>query len=76
MDEQEALGWLKQVGGAAFRRKGKPKASTAWVAVVRTPPAGGRSGRIILAFGESLERATHAAEKEWEKQWATLSNLH
>lgn len=76
MDEQQARSWLKQVGGAAFRRAGNPKPSTSWVAVVRTPPVRGQGGRIILAFGESLERATHAAEKAWQKRWSELSTIH
>ena len=79
MTSSEALAWLTQVDGTVFHNKHQTDHDNAWVAVVRTPTLNGRNGRngrIILAFGESLEVAASAAEKEWQQMWQKISLVH
>ena len=76
MTHQEAVAWLRQVDGTVYRQQRECAPETAWVAVVRTPPSNGRVGKIILAFGDSLEGATIAAEEQWQDIWGRLSETH
>ena len=76
MTSSEALAWLTQVDGTVFHNKHQTDHNNAWVAVVRTPTLNGRNGRIILAFGQSLEVAARAAEKEWQQMWQKISLVH
>jgi len=75
-DEQDALRWLKQVDGTVYHNRNDADGDNAWVAVVRTPAANGRTGKIILAFGESIQEAAGAAESEWNALWSSLSVQH
>ncbi|MCP4039770.1 MAG: hypothetical protein GY733_22695 [bacterium] len=74
--EQEALRWLKQVEGTVYHNRNGADEDNAWVAVVRTPASNGKAGKIILAFGESIQEAAGAAEEEWNTLWANLSASH
>ncbi len=74
--EQDALRWLKQVGGTAYHNRNDLDGKNAWVAVVRTPSAHGKVGKLILAFGESVHEAACAAEEEWNTLWSRLSVRH
>ena len=76
MTREEALCWLEQVGGTIFHNPKKPDTESAWVAVVRTPRSGSRAGKIIMAFGETLECAAIAAEDQWQEIWGGLSSQH
>ncbi len=76
MTSNEALSWLKQVEGTVFHNKYQAEDENAWVAVVRTPGINGQNGKIILAFGETLEIATSAAEREWQQVWERISRVH
>ena len=67
-----ALHWLQQVEGTVYRNKRDPDGENAWIAVVRTPSAPGKAGKIILAFGESLKRAAAAAEQQWQEIWGDM----
>ncbi len=74
--EQAALRWLQQVGGTAYHNRNDLDGENAWVAVVRTPSAHPKVGKLILAFGESVHEATCAAEEEWNTLWSSLSVRH
>lgn len=74
--EQDALRWLRQVGGTAYHNRNDVDGENAWVAVVRTPSAHGKVGKLILAFGESVHEAACAAEAEWTALWSSLSVKH
>ncbi|MCP4038714.1 MAG: hypothetical protein GY944_00300 [bacterium] len=74
--EQDALRWLKQVDGTVYHNRNQADGDNAWVAVVRTPPAHGKAGKLILAFGESIQEAAGAAEEEWNALWSSISARH
>ncbi len=74
--EQDALRWLKQVEGTVYHNRQDTNGDNAWVAVVRTPAANGNVGKIILAFGETIQDAAGAAEEEWNTLWSGLSASH
>jgi hypothetical protein len=76
MTEEEALRWMRDVGGTLFHNKRQSGGENAWVAMVRTPQCEGRAGKIILAFGESLGAAAKAAASKWEELWVEISSLH
>ncbi len=76
MSSEQAQAWIEQVGGVVFHNKRSDDVENAWVAVVRTPPSNGKTGKIILAFGESMEDATCAAEAQWDEIWGDLSSVH
>ncbi len=76
MSEQDALRWLKQVDGTVYHNRQDNSGENAWVAVVRTPGANGKVGKIILAFGESIQEAAGAAEEEWNTLWSGISATH
>jgi hypothetical protein len=75
-NEQDALRWLKQVDGTVYHNRNDADGDNAWVAVVHTPAANGKTGKIILAFGESIQEAAGAAESEWNTLWWGLSAQH
>ena len=75
MTQDEALRWLKHVDGSIFHNS-EIDDENAWVAVVRTPAPQGRTGKIILAFGESLSAAAAAAEHEWHTLWQSFGARH
>lgn len=75
-NEQEALRWLKQVDGTVYHNRNQADDENAFVAVVRTPSANGSVGKIILAFGESIQEAAGAAEEQWNSLWSNLSSSH
>lgn len=74
--EQAALRWLKQVDGTVYHNRNQADDENAYVAVVRTPSANGQVGKIILAFGETVQEAAGAAEAQWESLWRELSSNH
>jgi len=74
--EQHALRWLEQVAGTVYHNRQDLECEKAWVAVVRTPAAHGNAGKIIMAFGETIEEAAGAAEEEWNSLWSGLSATH
>ncbi len=74
--EHEALRWLRQVEGVVYHNRNDADGDNAWVAVVRTPAASGKTGKIILAFGESIQEAAGAAEEEWNALWTSMSATH
>jgi len=76
MTQREALSWLKQVGGTVFHNAQSIDIEDAWIAVVNTPAGNGTNSKIIVAFGESIRTATHAAEEQWNQVWSLLSDLH
>ncbi len=76
MTEQEALRWLRQVDGAVYHNRHDGDEDNTWVAVVRTPPAPGNLGKIIMAFGPSVEEAACAAEEQWQQEWGFLSAIN
>ncbi len=74
MTLEQAVSWLRQVGGELYQSPGK--GNTAWVAVVRTPPLATRRGKLIIALGSSMQEATAAAESQWQKLWQDLDPAH
>ncbi len=76
MTNIEALNWLLQVDGRLFQTKAKSAKPDAWVAVVRVPGTGARTGKLIVALGGSAEEATTAAEGQWQILWKDISKLH
>lgn len=74
--ERAALRWLRQVDGTVYHNRNGADGENAWVAVVRTPSANGKVGKIILAFGESIQEAAGAAEEEWNALWSRISAEH
>ena len=76
MGTEEALAWLREVEGRLYRSGPDPGGRTAWVAVVRTPGAPGRRGKLIVALGESLEEAADTALVQWERLWRALGPVH
>jgi hypothetical protein len=69
MTSEEALSWLRAVKGQLYRNNRHPSGKEAWVAVVRTPRAGARPGKLIVALGSSMEEAACAAEGLWQNEW-------
>ncbi len=76
MTEREAVGWLDQVGATVLHHRGKEGSSRAWVAVICTPAALGRRGKIILSFGASIEAVAADAEMRWDEIWGDLGSIH
>lgn len=76
MNPDEALEWLREVNGQLYRNKPHPTGKNAWVAVVRTPRAGTKRGKLIIALGDSMEEATSAAEGQWQRLWERLGASH
>ena len=76
MDPREAIGWLREVDGQLYRNGQHASGRRAWVAVVRTPGAGARRGKLIIALGSSMEEAASAARRQWQVVWQGLSGVH
>jgi hypothetical protein len=76
MTADEAAAWLRQVGGELYRTPPSYGEGQAWVAVVRSPGAGGRRGPLIVALGASVLEATAAAAEQWRQLWRRLSAIH
>lgn len=76
MTHDQAVTWIQQVNGRLYHTPKQPDKPDAWVAVVRVPPSGSRSGKLIIALGESLLEAADAAEEKWQTLWANLSTIH
>lgn len=79
MTLDEALDWIQQVDGRLYQNPKKAEEHDAWVAVVRMPPStrkSGKSGKVIIGIGSSLEQATFVAEQEWNARFEELSGLH
>ncbi len=76
MTNIEALNWLLQVDGRLFQTKANSAKADAWVAVVRVPGTGARTGKLIVALGGSAEEATTTAEGQWQILWKDISKLH
>ncbi len=68
--------WLREVDGQLYRNNRHPSGSEAWVAIVRTPRASGRRGKLIVALGGSMEEAASAAAGQWDEVWRGLSATH
>jgi hypothetical protein len=76
MTRDEALDWIQQVDGRLYQNPRKQNQHDEWMAVVRTPRAGGRGSKVIIASGCTLQQATTAAEKQWSELWRKLSRIH
>ena len=76
MTQDEAMSWLRQVNGRLYRNERNHRKGEAWAAVVRTPHSGAKSGKLIIALGQSLQEAAAAAEGRWQVLWHDLSDLH
>jgi len=76
MTNSEAMNWLLEVDGHLYHTNNQREKPKAWVAVVRVPGAGSRSGKLIIAMGESAAEATVAAEQKWQTLWDDISNIH
>lgn len=76
MTHDQAVAWIQQVNGRLYHTPNKIDKPDAWVAVVRVPAAGARSGKLIIAMGESLLEAADAAEEKWQTLWDDLSTIH
>ncbi len=76
MTNSEAMTWLQEVDGRLYRTKKKTAKGDSWVAVVRVPGAGSKTGKLIIALGENAAEATVAAERTWQTLWDDLSNIH
>ncbi len=74
MTQDKAKAWLQQVNGRIYHSRTSER--EAWVAVVQTPRAGLRNGKLIIALGGTLEEATTAAQGQWESLWSELSRSH
>lgn len=69
MTRMEATGWLEQVRGQSLRNPNDLDGTQSWVVIVRAPGAGPQNGKLIVAFGSSLEEAAEAAEERWDEIW-------
>ncbi len=69
-------GWLRDAGGVLYHNQNASDETQSWAALVRTPRAAGRTGKLILAFGESRGAAVAAARERWQEVWTTLSGVH
>ena len=76
MSSEEAIAWLRQVDGQLYRNQRHPSGREAWVAVVRTPRAAGRRGKLIVALGGTMEEAANAAAGQWEAVWQSYGAAH
>ena len=76
MGTEEALRWLSEVEGSLYRSGPDAGGRSAWVAVVRTPGAPGRRGKLIVALGDTLEEAADTALAHWQRLWRALGPIH
>lgn len=76
MSRDDAIEWLREVDGQLYRNNRHPSGREAWVAIVRTPRAAGRRGKLIVALGGSMEEAAAAAAGQWNTVWETFGPSH
>ncbi len=76
MTHDQAVAWIHQVNGRLYHTPKKTDRPDSWVAVVRVPASGARSGKLIIALGESMLEAADAAEEKWQTLWDDLSTIH
>ncbi len=76
MGAEEAITWLRRVGGQLYRNPPHPSGRNAWVAVVRAPGRGSRSGTLIIALGSTMEEAAEAAAGRWRRVSGEAEQLH
>jgi hypothetical protein len=72
----EAVAWLREVGGRLYRSGPDAAGRSAWVAVVRAPGPVGTPGKLVIAFGDTLAEAATAAEEQWRELWTALGPIH
>jgi len=75
MEQAQAKSWLEQVDGLLYRTPQRAEREV-WVAVVRAPRSGARTGKLIVALGDSPAEAAGAARARWQEAWRELSLLH
>ena len=76
MTNSEAMNWLLEVDGRLYHTKKQSEKPDSWVAVVRLPGLGKRTGKLIIALGGNAVEATLAAEEKWKTLWKDLSTMH
>ncbi|MDJ0848107.1 MAG: hypothetical protein QNK04_07010 [Myxococcota bacterium] len=76
MRSEEAITWLRRVGGQLYRNKPHPSGRNAWVAVVRAPRTGNRAGTLIIAVGSTMEEAAETAASRWRRFTGHAEQLH
>jgi len=76
MTREEALDWIQQVDGRLYQNPKKTDQHDEWVAVIRTPPAIQKRGKVIIGIGSTLQQATQIAEQEWNELFEELSGVH
>jgi len=76
MTASEAATWLAQVDGTQMRNPNGDDPAAAWVILVRAPAPGPLPGRLIIAFGATVEEATAGAEREWRDLWRGYGRPH
>ena len=76
MRSEEAIAWLRRVGGQLYRNKPHPSGRNAWVAVVRAPRPGNRAGTLIIAVGSTMEEAAETAASRWQRFTGQAEQLH
>ncbi|MBW2289251.1 MAG: hypothetical protein JRG80_18850 [Deltaproteobacteria bacterium] len=76
MTREEALDWIQQVDGRLYQNPKKTNEHDEWVAVIQTPPAIRRRGKVIIGIGNTLQQATTIAEQEWNDLFDELSGIH
>ena len=76
MTREEALDWIQQVDGRLYQNPKKINEHDEWVAVIRTPPAIRKRGKVIIGIGCTLQQATTIAEQEWNDLFDELSGVH
>lgn len=75
-EDARAIAWLHEVDGRLMRKREAADAPDGWVAIVRTPPTPGHTGRLILGFGESASRAVETARDAWVKAALETRTVH
>jgi hypothetical protein len=73
---EDAVRWLREVGGRLMCKSDDPEGPDGWVAIVKTPAATGRGGQLILGFGDSALTAVETAQQSWDHAWREISALH
>ncbi len=73
---EEAERWIRDVGGALFRKPAPGDGGERWLALVRTPAAAAAGSRLIVGLGETPTAAAQMARLAWDEIWKTLSEAH
>ncbi len=76
MRSEEAIAWLRRVGGQLYRNNPHESGRNAWVAVVRVPRTEGRAGTLIIAVGSTMEEAAETAAGRWRRVAGRAEQLH